>query len=64
MGELILGVEVGYKTLQFADIDSLAFLAQHTAAFALFLVGTDATAYGRQVALGTDDADGVAQVAL
>ena len=64
MSQFVLRVEVGHESFQLPDVQRLPFLAQHAVALTLFLVGTYATAHGRQVALAADNADGVAQVAL
>ena len=62
MRQLVLRIEVGNEAFQLTYIDSLALLAQYTTALALFLMTAHATAYGRQVALGTDNTDGITQV--
>ena len=64
VGQLVVGVEVGHEAFQFSDVHRLALLAQHAVALTLFLVGTHAPADGGQIALGSDDADGIAHVAF
>ena len=55
VGETCLAVKVGHETFEFADVDVLAGLAEHTRALALTLMTTHAATHGREVAARVDD---------
>ena len=51
-----LGIKIGNKLLQFADLYRFSFLSEHAVALTLFLMRAYTATDGRQVALGIDDA--------
>ena len=53
--EFHLGIEVSNKLFQLTYLHRLTLLAEHAMSLALFLVRTNSSADGRQVALGIDD---------
>ena len=50
MGDAGLGIKIGDKALELADIDMLTFLVEDAVSLALAFVGTDSPTYGGKVA--------------